>query len=119
MTIESEVFRIVSAVVGGRCFPDTAPLNTTRPYATYQQVGGMLLQPLAKVVADKGSAHMQINIWHSSRLNARLLEYAVESAMVTDENIIARKIVESVYEYDDDLKLFGFRMEFMCWYDKP
>lgn len=118
MSIEAEIFRIVSPLVSGRCFPDTAPLSTVKPYATYQQVGGVLLQPLAKVVADKASAHMQINIWHSTRIDARLLESAVETAMVTDDTINARKIVESVYEYDDDLKLFGFRMEFMCWYDR-
>lgn len=118
MSLEVSIYTLLGPLVGNRVFPDTAPVNTVKPYITYQVIGGNLIRPLKQEIPNKVNSHIQINVWDTTRLAARNLERLVESTLVAATGITAKKLVESVYDYEPDLKLYGFRMEFYVWHDR-
>jgi hypothetical protein len=46
VTFEADLYTLLKTVTP-RVFPDFAPTATARPYVTYQQVGGRVINPLA------------------------------------------------------------------------
>src|SRR3989304_4397738 len=80
MTIEAAI-KTVLATACARVFPDFAPVNTTRPYLTFQQIGGDVINPLDKTVPDAQFGEFQVSCWANSRASAALTMLAVESAM--------------------------------------
>lgn len=118
MSLEAKLFSLLGPLVSNRVFPDTAPYNTTRPFITYQQIGGAVINPLANELPSKMNARIQINIWHNSRVAVRSLAIAVEDALRTATTMTARPESAPVAEYDSELALSGFRQDFSIWYDR-
>ena len=56
MTIESDLVTVIGGLCSGRIYPDVAPIDTARPYVTYQQVGGETVDPINGDVPDLKSA---------------------------------------------------------------
>ena len=77
MSFESDVFDALQALVGGRVFPDVAPLSTVRPYITYQKVGGPATNYLESAHPGRRVARYQVNCWASTRLSAAALARSV------------------------------------------
>ena len=45
VSVETDLVALLSSTFSGRLFPDTAPAATAMPYATWQQVGGVAVNP--------------------------------------------------------------------------
>lgn len=104
---------IVPAIVV-LAFPDVAPQNTPRPYATYRDVGGEDASTLDGP-ADLANARMQVNIWADTRREARSLMQAA-IVVLGAPPISAVPIGGPVSIYEDDTKLYGSRLDFSIWF---
>ncbi len=116
--MEQTLYALLSPLVGGRVFPDTAPITTARPYITYQQIGGNVLQPLANEVTDKRNAMVQINVWSNTRLQAVQISQQAEEALVTATTFIARPLAALASRHEPDINAYGAEQDFSIWSDR-
>lgn len=113
-TIEAAI-KTVLATACARVFPDFAPVNTTRPYVTYQAIGGEVINPLAKEVPNLQHGEFQISVWANSRASAASTMLAIESAMRLATTFTAKPMGAPVSDFDADVPVFGSRMDFSVW----
>jgi hypothetical protein len=116
VSFESDLFDALKGLVGNRCFPDVAPINTVRPYITVQKVGGSAWNFLESAVVGKRHARVQVNCWADTRLAAAALARSVENALVVSTAIRAYVEGAVVDDYNDDVKLYGTRQDFSASY---
>lgn len=114
MSLESDLFTTLQAVCP-RVFPDVAPTGESRPYITWQQVGGDVIKPLGQDVPDKRNALVQINCWADTRLAANALALQVEAALITAVQFVARPQAALQAAHDDDTDLRGAMQDFSIW----
>lgn len=99
-----------------RCYPDVGPDMVTRPYITYQAVGGQSANYLQNTVAAQQNARMQVNVWADDRAMAIALMQQVIGAL-TPPPINATNIGAPVSEQEPDTKLYGSRQDFSIWFN--
>ncbi len=99
-----------------RVFTVIAPTATQRPYVTYQQIGGEVINPLANEVPGKRNALVQINVWSDRRLEATALMDSIEDAMRLATDFIARPQGAKFNDYDHDMKVYSAQQDFSIWY---
>lgn len=90
MTLEEMLFSVLSPLVEERVFPDVAPLDTPKPYVTYQLNGGPDIRWLNGTAPDKRRSLVQINTWGANRLQVNNLMRAIEDAMCATTVFAAR-----------------------------
>ena len=61
-----------------RVYPVAAPVNTERPYITWQHIGGQSLRFVDNTAADKRHTMVQVNVWHSTLASAFALMRQLE-----------------------------------------
>lgn len=112
--IESQIHSVLSSLVPGRVYPDTAPAKAELPYVLYQQVGGKAVNVLEAKPMSKKNARIQIMVWSEKRVESTSLISAIQDKLVTE----LRAYVEgaSVSEYDFDSGLYGSRQDFSFWF---
>jgi len=118
MTVEASIFTALTSLVSGRVFPDTAPLTTTRPYITYQQVGGDSPTFLERALPSKKNGRFQLNVWAATRASAMTVAGQVEAALAAATSFQAEPLEAPTYEYEQDLLLYGSRQDFTIWSDR-
>jgi hypothetical protein len=119
VSFEGDLFTLLKAAapeLGSRVYPDFAATSTTRPYCTYQQIGGDVINPIENVAPDKRNSVMQINVWSNTRLEALQISRAIEDAMRAASAFQARPIGAAVADYDADIPVYGCRQDFTCWH---
>lgn len=118
MTVEVDIEAVLAPLVGGRVFPDTAPFKTPRPYATYQQIGGLTLNPIAKEVASSKNGFFQVNVWSDRRAEADAIALQIEEALVTAEAFAAKPMAGPISINEADLNRYGKQQDFSIWSDR-
>ena len=113
--MESELFTLLKAICP-RVYPDIAPTNTVRPYVTWQQIGGEVINPLANEAPGKRNASMQVNVWSDTRTEAISLIKQIEDGMRGATAFIARPQTAPLNDYDHDMLVYGSQQEFSIWY---
>lgn len=98
-----------------RVFPDVADLSTTRPYVTYQFIGGQSARYLDGAPADQRNSLVQINVWDTLRADVNTLARAIEDALCAATAFTARPIGEPMHSFDQDLGLRGTAQTFSVW----
>jgi hypothetical protein len=118
VSLESDLFNAIKGLVSNRVFPDVAPINTARPYVTYQQVGGEAENYLESAVVGKRNARMQINVWADTRAAAMTLCRSIEDTLVTSTTLRAYVLGAPVSLYEDETSppLYGTRHDFSIWF---
>lgn len=116
MSIDVQVFAVLSPLVGDRVYPDVAPEGTARPYLTYQQVGGRSLNYLGGSIPGKRNARIQVNAWADTRLAASELSEQAEDALRLAPGLQAEVLGARVSIFEEDTKLRGARQDFSVWY---
>lgn len=122
MTFEADLFAVLKGASAtllnangtARVFPDFAPVDTPRPYVTYQQVGGPKLDQLDNGDPGVRFPEMQINVWANTRAQAKVVALAIEAAMRAAPSFTARALGEPVGGFDADVPVYGFRQDFRC-----
>ncbi|MGE3346056.1 MAG: DUF3168 domain-containing protein [Ramlibacter sp.] len=116
MSLESDLLALLGSSFAGRLFPDVAPANTTRPYGTWQQVGGESVTFVEAAKASKKNARIQINVWGITRLEANAKARAIEDLMVANAPLQATALGAFTAVYEEDTKLYGTRQDFSVWF---
>lgn len=111
---EANIVTALSALVSNRVYPDVAPLNASLPLITYQQVGGQAVNYLEAASSDKKNARMQVNVWASTRAQAKTLIRQVEDEMVKNP-ILAYVEGAAIDRYDEQTKQYGAIQDFSVW----
>mgnify|MGYP001027979381 CR=1 FL=1 len=112
--IEPVLVSVLAPLVGGRLFPDFAPADTPRPFATYQQVGGQAGAYVEGAPIDKKNARMQINVWADTRQEAMTLIRAIEDTIVCDP-LCGDPLGAPVALYDAAIGMRGAMQDFSLW----
>ena len=115
MTIESDIKVLIDPLCGGRCYLDVAPPLTTRPYVTFQQVGGRTIPFLEGGAPVKRNARIQVNVWADSRITANELMRDIEDAILSAP-IYGRALGALFSRYEEVSKLRGAQQDFSCWH---
>jgi hypothetical protein len=115
MTFEADLLTLLKTVTP-RVYPDFAPTSTTRPYVTYQQIGGHVINPIANDAPGRRNAEMQISVWSNTRAEALQISRAIEDAMRAATAFIARPYGAAVCDYDAEIPVYGARQDFTCWH---
>jgi hypothetical protein len=116
MTFEADLFTLLKAVTP-RVFPDFAPVSTQRPYVTYQQIGGDVLNMVANVAPGVRNAHLQITVWSDTRKESISLMRAIEDALcATSVFSSCRPIAAAVADYDAEIPVYGCRQDWTIWH---
>lgn len=118
MSLEADIFAVLGPLFSGRVFPDVAPLNTQRPYATWQQVGGQELTCVDQLVPDLKHARIQVDVWSSTRLEAASLMRDVAAAMTLASLFTSRPdgAMRSTSWDEVEPRLYGAQQDFSTWY---
>ena len=114
MSIESDFYTALKAICP-RVFPDFAPVSTTRPYVTYQAIGGEVINPIGNDVPNKRNVVMQVNVWSNTRLEANTISQAIESALRTSSAFVARPQSAAIDDFDADLPVYSSIQDFTIW----
>lgn len=116
MALESDLTTLLKTVCP-RVYPDIAPdPMPVRPFVTYQQVGGEVVNFLERALVGKRNARMQINVWADTRLAASVLAGQIEDAIKLSTAFQAEPIGAWVSQQEPDLRLYGTLQDFSIWY---
>lgn len=115
MSIERTIYTALSGFADGRVFPDIGPEGVARPYITWTQIGGRVINPIANEPPGKRNATIQVNVWADTRLTAAELSLDIEDAI---RAIGGRPLAASISLYEPDTKLYGTIQEFTIWGDR-
>lgn len=119
MSVEVDVKTLLETIVP-MAFPRVAPLDTDRPYAVYQKVGGRSLAFLGREVPSKKNNRFQISVWADTDAQASALALAIESAFLLASNMQAEPLGGPIDVIEDELDppLYGSRQDFSVWSDR-
>jgi len=114
MTIESNVHAAI-ATVCPRVFPILAPLKTTRPYVTVQNIGGTPNYYIDRQQADKRTLRLLVKTWANGKDEAVALARQVEAAMMAATAFTARVESELLDDVETDAEpwLYSELQEFV------
>lgn len=116
MSVESTIFDTLKGLVGNRVYPDIAPATTTKPYITYQQVGGVGVNFVDATVPSKKNFTFQINVWGETRAAVATLAAQVEAAMRAVTALQTTVLAAPVAIYEPENNLRGSRQDFSVWF---
>ena len=106
------LFRSLLKTLCPRTFPDFAPIDTLRPYVTYQHIGGPALRYVDNTAADKRHSLIQINVWADSRAGALVLARQIEDALCSATAFVAGPESEPLGQAEPDFDRYGTVQDF-------
>lgn len=115
MSAESAIFDLLKGLCGNRVFPDVAPFDTARPYITYQQIGGKVVNYTEASIPNLQNGMFQVNCWEDSRLAASALAKQVENAFRTATTMQAQPISAPIAQHEPELNRYGTIQDFSIW----
>ena len=80
MSLETAVVAVLQAQCP-RVYPSSAPLDTPRPFVTWEHIGGDPLRYVEGTAAAQRMALLQVNVWASTKVQALSLGLAIEDAL--------------------------------------
>jgi hypothetical protein len=111
MTLETSLTTLLKLECS-RVFPDFAPVNTTRPYVTYQHIGGSALRYMDGSAADKRHCIVQVNVWSSKKSEALTLARAIEERLAETNVFQAIPQGEPIGQAEPDFEMYGTIQDF-------
>lgn len=115
MTVEELVHATLSALAGGRVYPDLAPEGTEAPYIVYQQVGGQSLNHTEGSKPDAENCRIQVAVWGPVRTEVTALAQQVEALMRQAAGAQVTVLGNRTSVYEPDTALRGTRQDFSLW----
>lgn len=114
MTLEADLYTELYALCP-RVFPDNAPLDTTRPYITWQQIGGEALAYFERSTPTARNARIQINVYADTRVAANTLALAIEDALTVSTRFQAKPESALLATRELDFDAYGTMQDFNIW----
>lgn len=116
MSVETIIFEALRGLVNDRVYPDVAPEQATRPYITYQQVGGEAVNFVDTAVPSMKNGRWQINVWADSRVEAAPLARLVEDTLRGITALQPTVLGAAIARFDEETKLRGTMQDFSFWF---
>lgn len=117
MTLEEKLVALLKPICP-RVRPDFAPVETERPYVTFQQIGGQAPEFIDNTIPSIENAEVQVNVWADSRLQAKDLIKQIEATLTTATTVQARAVSASASDFDADMEIYGSRQDFSIWAER-
>lgn len=114
MSFELDLYAVLNAVAPDAVYPDFAPVDTPRPYVTWQKIGGPMLNPVGGEASGLRSLEVQCNVWADTRMQATAQIRAIEAGMRAATAFDARPMSEPVDDFDADIPVYGSLQSFIC-----
>lgn len=115
MTVEADLFTLLTSLTSGRVYPDVAPAGAARPYIVYQQVGGQSPSFLENALLSKKNGRYQFSSWADTRAAAAALALQVESAILLSVPLQATPLGAPIAAYDEETLRYGAHQDFSIW----
>jgi hypothetical protein len=115
MSIEAAIHAVLAPLVGNRVFPDVAPVTTPKPYVTYIQIGGEIVEYLGRETPSIQNGRFQVNVWGTTRLESSRVMLQIEAALIAATTFQARPLSAPTSTYDHDMILYGSMQDFGIW----
>lgn len=115
MSIETTLYTALQALVAGRLYPNNAPLDTAKPYATYQLVGGQVVDFLEGGPPPARNARVQINVWHTSALAANDLMRQAEAVLLSAPHF-GQALGALISRHEPVTDSHGAQQDFSLWW---
>lgn len=112
MTVESDIYTALKTLVGNRCFPDFAPLGTTRPFITFEQTGGDALHYIEGTLPDKKHGRFEIGVYADTRAACAALALQVEASMAAATAFQSTAIHAPISDYASDVMIYSSTQNF-------
>lgn len=112
MTVEADIKSALNSLVAGRVFPDFAPLGTTRPFITFEQMGGEALSYLDGTLPDKKHGRFEIGVYADTRSQCAAIALQVESAMAAATAFQSTAIHAPISDYASDVLIYSSTQNF-------
>lgn len=117
MTLEEKLTALLMAVCP-RTYPDVAPVSTTLPYITWQQIGGEAITCVDRTFPSTRNALVQITVWSARRAEAVSLIEQCERALIESTEFQAAPASAPAADYDSDMDRRSARQDFSIWADR-
>jgi hypothetical protein len=117
MTLEEKLVVLLKAICP-RTFPDFAPTDTARPYVTWQQIGGEVVEFVDNAAPSKENALIQVNVWSDRRAEAKDLIKQVELSLIASTQLQARPTAAAASDAEPDMARYCARQDFSIWADR-
>jgi hypothetical protein len=111
--IQQDIYAALSAVAGGRVFPNVAPHNVQKPYLVYQRVAGVPENTLADS-APIHNTRIQIDCYDTSYSKALTLADAVKAALLASS--INHVLLLEQDQFEFDALLHRVILDFSIWH---
>lgn len=111
MSLESDLVATLQTQCP-RVHPGDGPLDSERPFITWDHLGGDPLRYLDGTAANKRMAQIQINVWADTKAAALVLSLAIEEALCTAGAYTASPVAALQGGYEHDAGLFRSLQEF-------
>jgi hypothetical protein len=113
VSLETDVVAVLQAQCP-RVFPASAPVNTQRPFVTWEHIGGDPLRYMEGSAAPQRLALLQVNTWANTKAEAMTLALAIEDALCVASAITARPNGAARGDHSDEVEpaLYGALQEF-------
>lgn len=112
MTLEEQLFSLLSPLASGGCWPLIAAQGTAAPYITYQSVISTTNNTL-RGASDTQNTRMQIKAYASTYVAAKALGKSIDAALAgaAFTNI---KLTDQMLP-EPDVKLFCAMLDYSIW----
>ena len=91
---------------------------TTRPYVTFQGIGGQVINPLENTVPNKRNAVIQVNVWADTRVSANTVIQQIEDAIRGSSAFVGRPQSAPMNDFDADIPVYRSMQDFTIWGDR-
>ena len=115
MTVESDIYTTLKALVSNRCYPDFAPLDTARPFIVYEQTGGEVVSFMERPLPDKKNGRFEVGVFADTRASCASIALQVEAAMAAATTFQAEAIHAPISDYASDVKIYSSTQNFSVW----
>ncbi len=112
MTVESAIFDTLKTLVSNRCFPDFAPLGTTRPFITFEQTGGETYALLDGSLPNKKHGRFEIGVYADTRASCASIALQVEAAMAAATAFQSTAIHAPISDFASDVRIYSSTQNF-------
>lgn len=117
MTLEERLVATLLTVCP-RVYQDFAPTDTTRPYVTFQQIGGETVDFVDRTIASKENALIQVNVYSDSRKEAKATIQQIEVALTQATDFQASPQAAPSNDFDVDMERYSSMQDFSIWADR-
>lgn len=116
MSVEQAIYNALRGLVANRVYPDVAPESATRPYLTYQQVGGQAVNFLDPTAPSMSNGRFRVNVWADTRAGAAALAGMVEATLRDTPALQTTVLTAPMAMADAETKLRGTSQDFSFWF---